>query len=213
MYFFLAVLLALPLLGYAFLLYNHQKLGQHSFEAKYGALYEDVKTNSKMTLAYQSQFMVRRVAFSFLATFFVGQSTFQLIFMILSMLMVCSYILHFRPLESERSNRLEVVNELTGALLLYHVVSFSAWNRVEESKDYLAFSFNGFVCLNMFVHFYFLIATYVKEIKQKVKDGTCCCCRSRRKSEKVNAKKGDTRGTCRDVIIEDAIELPRQQLS
>ena len=52
---------------------NFDKLGDDKFEGKYGDLYADMKKNEKMTIFYNTYFMIRRGFFTAVVCFAIFQ--------------------------------------------------------------------------------------------------------------------------------------------
>ena len=81
---------------------------------------------------------------------------------------------------------LEILNEITIAFLLYHVVGFSdIYNEdvAGSTKNYMGYSFDICIAANLTVHLSLLIITYVKSIKILIKRKKCCCCKRRKNKQ------------------------------
>ena len=57
------VFIVMPLFLIYLLSRNLKEIRSHQFEMKYGVLYEEVKTDSKITLAYSFFYIFRRIIF------------------------------------------------------------------------------------------------------------------------------------------------------
>lgn len=68
-----------------------------------------------------------------------------------------------------------MLNELTEAALLYHVLVFTPWYTDDDMKENVGYFFNGTIVLNMVIHFLFLLATYYRECRSKYRQKKCCC--------------------------------------
>ena len=91
---------------------------------------------------------------------------------------VSAYLLHYKPLESKQQLVLELLNELTIAFLLYHIVCFSDIYNFDVSngaKDYMGITFDGCIAANLTIHLSLLVGTYVKSIRILIKHRKCCC--------------------------------------
>ena len=69
------------------------------------------------------------------------------------------------------------MNEITEALLCYHIVCFSDIYTTNDDfkNNTLAYSFNGVIFLNIAIHLGLLIFSSVVNCRQKCKDGKCWC--------------------------------------
>ena len=102
---------------------------------------------------------------------------------------VTAYLLEYKPLESKQQLVLEILNEITIAFLLYHVVCFSdVYNSdvANGAKDYMGYSFDVCIIANLTVHLSLLVGTYVKSIRILIRRRKCCC--QRRKNNKRNKR-------------------------
>ena len=100
---------------------------------------------------------------------------------------VLAYFLHFKPLESKTQLNLEILNEITIAFLLYHVVCFSDIydpDVAKGGKDYMGFTFDVCIAANLSVHLSLLVITYIKSIRILIKRRKCCCKRRKNKGNK-----------------------------
>jgi hypothetical protein len=75
-------------------------LKMHSFEAKWGALYEGLKLQNKWQASYYIVFCARRVLFVFVAFFLSTTPTIQLQLVMFMNIFVCIYVGSFKPLNS-----------------------------------------------------------------------------------------------------------------
>jgi len=92
----------------------------------------------------------------------------------------------FKPLLSWKALGLELMNELTEALLLYHLMVFSDWYPNEELKqDVLAYSFNAVIFANIAVHLCFLVFTMFVQARNKIRRSQCCCCCKKTRKNRV----------------------------
>ena len=73
---------------------------------------------------------------------------------------------------------LELINELTIAFLLYHIVCFSdIYNKdvAKGAENYMGYTFNGCIAANLIVHLSLLVGTYIQALRIAIKRRKCCC--------------------------------------
>lgn len=83
----------------------------------------------------------------------------QITFQFICVILVSSYLVGVRPFTSNKQLNLEVLNEVTEAFLLYHLLLFSdLYYQDEDFKErFIANSFNGVIYLNIGIHLSLLI--------------------------------------------------------
>ena len=108
---------------------------------------------------------------------------FQLATQFLSLWFSINYLLEYTPFDDALTMNLELMNEFTSGILMYHVLVFNpAWVADDEPREFAGNSFIVIVCLNVSVHFYFLCKTVYIEATQKIKEWIFKC------KEKKSAK-------------------------
>ena len=70
---------------------------------------------------------------------------------------------------------MELLNDASEVLLLYHLMIFSDWLEDDELKQNAAYSFNIVIFVTIAIHLCFLIYTVVTETKTKIRRKQCCC--------------------------------------
>ena len=85
------------------------------------------------------------------------------------MLSVC-YLLWYKPFEDSRVNKLEVMNEATNFIMLYHVMCFTDFVPEAEDRYQIGWSFLFFIIVNLLVHLSLLIIDTIKQVKDSVKE-------------------------------------------
>lgn len=100
-------------------------------------------------------------------------------------ILVSSYLVGVRPFLSRRQLNLEVLNEVTEALLLYHILCFSdLYTANDDFKDTLALSFNSVIFLNISIHVSLLICSSIANCRLKCKRKEFWCQKKSKKIEK-----------------------------
>ena len=100
---------------------------------------------------------------------------------------VLAYFLHYKPLESKTQLNLEILNEITIGILLYHIVCFSDIydpDVAKGGKEYMGYTFDVCIAANLSVHLSLLVITYIKSIRILIKRRKCCCQRLKNKGDK-----------------------------
>ena len=105
------------------------------------------------------------------------------------------YLVKFKPFDDERVNKLEVMNECTNFVMLYHVMCFTDFVPEAEDRYYIGWSFVACICMNLMVHLYLLIMDTVAQVKESCKE-KCC---KKKGEEEEELKKKDL-----SVIMEEA---------
>ena len=80
------------------------------------------------------------------------------------------YLLLFMPLEEKLSGRLELFNEYTTMILLYHVFIFTNLVPSVLFQLLIGYSFMFFVIGNMGVHLFFLLKGTFFDCKEKMRE-------------------------------------------
>ena len=79
------------------------------------------------------------------------------------------YLLLFMPFEEKLVGRLELFNEYTAMVLLYHAFMFTSLVPSYYLQRMAGFSFLLYMILNISVHFFFLFKTTFFDCKKKCK--------------------------------------------
>ena len=160
-----------PIFFVAFYMCNKQKWEDEHFETKWGAVLEGLKKDKKSSLIYPVFFLIRRIIFVVSAVYLRHFLLFQICTQLFSLWFSINYLLEFRPFEDALTMNLELMNEFTCAILMYHVLVFNpAFVADDQPREVLGYSFILIVCLNVAVHVYFLCRTVYTEASQKIKE-------------------------------------------
>lgn len=132
------------------------------FLARYGNIIEglwlskDVKKR-KAVLIYPFWFCLRRILFAIICIEIEDDTLLQIVLMfILAMITMC-YLILFQPFLHTRINTLEIMNETTNFILLYHIMLFSGMIADAETRYLTGWSFIFVTSLNLIVHLAFLL--------------------------------------------------------
>ena len=152
----------MPIFIVGFYLCHMKDLGDDDFKKRYGDIYEGLvlskKPNKRLTaLFYPFWFVMRRLIFSLVVIFLDTYFWYQiLIAMVCGMINIC-YLCKFKPFSDRKILRLEIMNEVTNMVLLYHLMMFTEWVPEAKTRYAIGWSFICFFSANIFVHFSLLV--------------------------------------------------------
>ena len=115
MYTNLIMIVALPIFSTIFLFKHRDYLLEEQFMAKYGPLYNNIRTfmkSSIMNLLWITFFFVKRAIIVLVTLIFCNRLWFQVFFIVYGELIVLSHLFMFRPMSSKLLNLMEFFNEL-----------------------------------------------------------------------------------------------------
>ena len=67
------------------------------------------------------------------------------------------YLVKYQPFEDRKILKLEIMNEVTNFILLYHLLTFTDFVGDVEARYSIGWSFLFFMCGNLCVHLYLMI--------------------------------------------------------
>ena len=106
------------------------------------------------------------------------------------------YLVRYQPFDDSRVNKLEVMNEATNFIMLYHVMCFTDLVPEAENRYMIGWSFVAMICMNLMVHLTLLFKDTIAGIKESCKEK---CCKKKGEPEEEEIKKKEL-----SVILEDA---------
>ena len=104
-----------------------------------------------------------------------------------------SYLLALTPLVSKIQISLELLNDGTELVLIYHMMVFSDWIKDTKVKEGAAYSFNAFIFTAIAIHLSLLVYTLVRHAKAKMRQKQCCKKKKPKKVAAALAEQEDTR--------------------
>ena len=158
----LAVLLiSLPIFILLFYIYHHDKLEDEEFRESFGEVYEGMDPSKKSIIFYSCYFLIRRwLLVSILCWSIFRKMVWIQIHSTLILTMVqIIYLQLYMPFEETLVGRLDLFNEYTAMILLYHVFLFTSLVPHLTFQMIVGWSFVAFMCGNMTVHVFFLLKT------------------------------------------------------
>ena len=194
------ILIGLPVFIASFYVCHIDKLEDDNFTESYGNIYEGLvlsKSREKRLIAlfYPFWFVTRRLIFATICI--VAEDDFWLqvsAAFFTSMVNVC-YLCKYQPFEDRKVLKLEVMNEITNFLLLYHVMCFTGLVPEAEDRYAIGWSFIALISLNMAVHFTLLVIETIRNFKKR------CCTKKVKQDDRIVDKKNEL-----SVIYEDEFE-------
>lgn len=182
-------LFALPFFVVVFYLINFEKLTDKNFMGRYGEVYAGLNPERKSTIAFSVFFLLRRYIFAItICLTLFWQVWFQIATqLVLSMGSAC-FLLNFTPFEDALPLDLEIFNEVTTIMLLYHVTCFTEFIPSALTHVLIGYSFLALMLGNMAVHLFFLSRSSIKGCMYKYR---------KRRHLQASVSKIETRGAQR----------------
>ena len=97
------------------------------------------------------------------------------------------YLIEYRPFEEDKLNKLEIFNEITNLVLLYHMLMFTEWISDASSRYLVGWSFIACNAGNLLVHFSLLLKDTYGQMKLWCMKK--CCKKKFEELEEVSEKK------------------------
>ena len=83
------------------------------------------------------------------------------------------YLTYFRPMKSNFKNKIEIYNECTCVVLMYHLMCFSDFVPNASTRSELGKSFIFFIFLNVSVHLFFMLKESYSKLKLRLMRRFC----------------------------------------
>ena len=113
--------------------------------------------------------LIRRVAFTIVVFCMADLLVFQLLTLIGCAMTNAVYHLALWPQEKNRDNKLEVYNEITILLLLYHLMCFSDMVPQHQIRYSIGYSYIVCACTDICLHLVLILRENIKVIRLKIK--------------------------------------------
>ena len=180
----LYLVFGIPLILYFFLSrFNQWNVG--SFQDKFGAPLDSLRTDIKHSMFYPAFFIFRRVIYAWQGVCLTGNylttmhTQFYLTIVQIAFILICS------PFESQLLTVLELMNEVTFLLCLYSVFMFNHLYVTDQYFiDDVGYFMMSVIGLCIAVHFFFLAKTMLQDFQSKIKQ---CRLRLKKKTRARNA--------------------------
>jgi len=102
---------------------NHDPDVSNKYE-KIKAMFDSLRSSSKSAQVFTGVFLLRRFLYALILVF-VGNACFQVVGLVFVSLAYVMYLIHSRPFENPRINKLEIFNEYMVLATCYHLLFFT----------------------------------------------------------------------------------------
>ena len=159
------------------------------FQKKYGTLYEglclDMEDSKRRTaLLFPVFFVIRRLLFVASAIWLDGFIWSQIAIQFFVSVWMIIYLFHYWPFENRIFTILEVVNEVTTVLLLYHMLCYTDFVPDPWTRYIMGWSFILVTCGNLIIHVTLLARNSLVNLKNKFVEK----CSRKKETEKEEEK-------------------------
>ena len=136
-----------------------KELDEDEFRSRYGDIYDGLVLSQEpnerlIALFYPFWFVTRRLIFATICILLPDDFYWQVFSSLLTGSINFAYLIVYQPFEDQRLHNLEVMNEATNFILLYHTLLFSNYVESLEIRYMIGWSFILFVVANMTVTFH-----------------------------------------------------------
>ena len=128
------------------------------FESKWGALYENVSTKSKLHVMFFFLYILRRLIYVTLAFNWDEQVVFQLVPVMLMNTFFLVYQGQIKPLEGRVLNQVELMNEFLVGCCTFYALCFTDW--VQSQSDQAYYGYHMIYVLGMLILINLIIILY-----------------------------------------------------
>ena len=171
---FAVIALLMPFYTSIFHGWNIDKMDDANFSQKFGALYSGLNLDKKDSkrksgLFFPFFFVLRRLLF-FVAAIFLQQYTlFQLAIQFFCSTTMIIYLGYWWPFHTPLFTKIEIFNEVTTLLLLYHLFMFTDWIPMATIRYLMGWSFIAVTVMNLMFHLGSMVVNTVGNLKKKVR--------------------------------------------
>ena len=159
--------MALPIFIAIFYPINFKRMPDPDFEAKYGEVYGGMHPDRVECIIHPIFFLLRRYAFviTICIPMFSEKAWLQIDAQLILTMISLAFLLHFDMYLETLVEDLEVFNEITTLILLYHLLVFTKFVSDTNTQYLVGFSFAFFLSGNMATHVYFLLRSSFRDCK------------------------------------------------
>ena len=124
---FVFILVALPIFIAIFYPINFKRMDEDDFKQKYGEVYGGMHPNRIECILHPIFFLLRRYIFviTICIPIFSDKSWLQIEFQLILTMISLLFLLHFNMYLESLVEHLEIFNEVTTMILLYHLLGFT----------------------------------------------------------------------------------------
>eukprot|EP00347_Sterkiella_histriomuscorum_P019592 403341040 len=175
-----------------FLLFrNQKKLEQIETKNSYGALYAELKTYHKIPLLFNVFYVGRRIIFAGVALICINIPFVQIQTLILSSMVVITYLGASKPFENMFNTKLEIFNEICILGAAYHLITLTDYQPDPDMQYSAGWSLVALTVFNMLVNIIIMVSISLVNLVKKFK--VCKAklmrwCRNRKMKKESNYK-------------------------
>ena len=165
------ILISLPIFIAIFYPINFKRMGDEDFEKKYGEVYGGMHPDRVECIVHPIFFLLRRYAFvlTICLPMLSDKAWLQIEAQLILTMVSLVFLLHFDMYLESLVENLEIFNEVTTLVLLYHLLVFTKFVSEINTQYLVGFSFAFFLSLNMATHVYFLLRSSFRDCKKNQK--------------------------------------------
>ncbi|CDW81605.1 UNKNOWN [Stylonychia lemnae] len=166
-----------PFLIMVLLIPNQNQLQDKKYSDTYGALYADIRTNSKLPLFFNVIYVGRRIIFAGVAIIGQNHPFFQIQALIFHCLFIIMFLIIVKPFQKSLNNYLEILNEICILGASYHLLVLTDYTPDDDIQYMAGWSLIGITVFNMLINIFVMVTLSlaglimtIKELKEKCKE-------------------------------------------
>jgi len=163
------VLLAIFCYG-IFYLCTFSQWTDETYDERFGAVFEGLRKDTRLSLLYPVIFLLRRALFSVVAIYTQELLILQIASLFFFSSVQIVFLILVEPFTEPLLQKMEIFNEICTLALVYVMVCFTDANKaLWLTENYYDFAFMAGMAINLLVHVYFLLKNSFFEIKDTIK--------------------------------------------
>ena len=132
--------------------------------SKFNSLYLNINATIESNVLFTFVFCCRRMLFAILIVYLKQWPTFQIMVLLHLTTLTMSYIAYNKPFNLSLLNSLELINEVTILIAVYHLTLFTDYVGKHETKYLVGWSLCAITAINILTNLVFLIVTQTRAI-------------------------------------------------
>jgi hypothetical protein len=145
---------------------NKDKVDSKEYKNKYGSYFTNVETYRKpRALHYTTLFLLRRLFIALVIVYLRFSVVMQVLLAVHSSLLMLTWLIQVRPMESDSKNYLEMANEFLICVLGYFGFLFTDFVGDPGTKYMFGYAYIGILCFGLLGNLVVLGIDTVKEFK------------------------------------------------
>jgi len=154
-----------------FMIRNYDHLQQNKFKRAYLPAYQNIDLqNNRRALAQPIIYIARRLAIVLVSVLLADYIFVQIFTLIYMQLAVMSYNTQVQPFVTRQKFRNEMFNEITGLIVIYHLLTFTEFVVNPETRLEMGWSLNTFMIGNLLINIRLLAMMIFKDIMSTVRN-------------------------------------------